>query len=83
MTGAGRFVAVVSQIRPVLRGRLLTVLPVGDGLPFAEHARGDREGGMDERDVDLAILVGAPPDERQGGDKTSTVAEVLARGSVG
>jgi hypothetical protein len=37
--GYGRF--------ELLRGWLLLVLPVGDGLPFAEHARGDGEGGVD------------------------------------
>ena len=35
-------------------GRLLAV------LPFAEHARGDRERGVDERDLDLPVTVGSP-----------------------
>ena len=38
----------------VLVGWLLAV------LPFAEHARGDRERGVDERDLDLPVTVGSP-----------------------
>jgi len=39
-------------------GRLLVDLPVGDGLPFADHIRGDREGGVDERDLDVPVTLG-------------------------
>jgi hypothetical protein len=34
-----------------VRGWLLVVLPVGDGL--SENARGNCEGGVDERDLDV------------------------------
>ena len=37
---------------------------------------------MDERDLDLAVPLGAPLDERQGGEDSFSVGEVLARGSV-
>ena len=36
------------------------VLPVGYGLPFAEHASSDRESGVDERDLNVAVPVGVP-----------------------
>jgi hypothetical protein len=52
-------------------------------LPFARQARGDREGGVDERDLDVAVRLGAPLDERQRGQDPFSVGEVLARGSVG
>ena len=54
------------------------VLPVGDGLPFAGQARGDGEGGVDERDLDVPVMVGAPLDERQSGQDPFGVGEVLA-----
>ena len=40
-------------------GRLLAV------LPFAEHARGDRERGADERDLDVPVTVGSPLTSRR------------------
>jgi hypothetical protein len=46
-----------------------------------EHARGDRERGVDERDLDIAVTVGSPLDERQGGEDPFGVGEVLTRGS--
>jgi hypothetical protein len=35
-------------------------------LPFAEQTRGDRERGVDERDLDVAVTISSPLDERQG-----------------
>jgi hypothetical protein len=64
------------------RSVILMVLPVGYGLPFAEHASSDRESGVDERDLDVAILLRAPLDERQGGQDPFGVGEVLARRRV-
>ena len=61
----------------VLVGWLLAV------LPFAEHARGDRERGVDERDLDLPVTVGSPLDERQGDHDPLGVVEGLARGGAG
>jgi hypothetical protein len=63
-------------------GRLLVGLPIEDGLPFAGQPRGDRERGVDECDLDVAVSVGAPLDEGQGGGEDPFgVGEVLSRGA--
>jgi hypothetical protein len=47
------------DLQAVLLGRLLMGFPIGDGLPFAEHARRDRQRGMDERDLDMPVPLDA------------------------
>ena len=46
--------------------------PSCDGVPFAglDDAGGDAQNSMDERDLDVAVTVGAPLDERQGGQRS-------------
>src|SRR6478672_5148351 len=48
-------------------------------MPVAEQRGGDTERRMDERDLDVAVTVGSPLDERQGGQDPFGVCEVLAR----
>ena len=43
--------------------------------------RGDRQRGVDERDLDVAVTVGSPLDERQRGPDPFGVGEVVARGA--
>ena len=73
----------VAQLRPVQRGRLLAGFLVGTGRPFAEHAGCDRQRGVNERDLNVAVPFGAALDERQGGEDPFGVSEVLSRGLGG
>ena len=57
LSGAGRL-CVDAALGLVLVGWLLAV------RPFAEHADGDRERGVDEPDLDVPVTVGSPLDER-------------------
>ncbi len=61
------------RLRSVLRSALVVLV---------SEARGDSERGVDERDLDVAIPLGSPLDERQGGEDPFGVGEVFARGSV-
>jgi hypothetical protein len=56
-----------------VRGWLLVVLVVGGGR--AEHARGNCEGGVAERDLDVVVTVGASLDDRQAPRILSASAE--------
>ena len=40
--------------------------------------RRDSQRGVDERDLDVPVAIGAPLDERQGGQDPFGVGEVLA-----
>jgi len=50
---------------------------------LVDEDRRDRQRGVDERDLDAAIPLGGPPDERQGGQDPFGVCEVLARPALG
>jgi hypothetical protein len=63
-------------------GRLWLVLPSALVVLIGED-RCDRRCGVDERDLDVAIPLGAPPDKRQRGQDPFGVGEVLARCSAG
>ena len=54
------------------------------GVPFAgvDDAGGDAQNSMDERDLNVAVPVGASLDERQSGQDPFGVGEVLARRRV-
>ena len=54
-------------------------------FPFAgvDAASGDGQNSMDERDLDLAVPLGAPLDERQGGQGPFGVGEVLSPAAMG
>jgi hypothetical protein len=43
--------------------------------PGIDDAGGDRQDSMDERDLDVAVTVGAPLDEWQGGQERSASAK--------
>jgi hypothetical protein len=64
--------ASARAVRPLARGL---------GLPVAEQRRGDAEGGVNERDLDVAVTVGSSLDERRGGQDPFGVGEMLSRGS--
>ena len=55
--------------------RLAAGFPVGDGLPFAEPTPQRPGGGVDERDLDVAIPLGVALDERQSGEERSASAK--------
>jgi len=48
-----------------------------------DAASGDGQNSMDERDLDLAVPLGAPLDERQGGQGPFCVGEVLSPAAMG
>ena len=52
-----------------------------ESFRFRGEARGDGERGVDERDLHVAIPLGLPLDERQGGEDPFGVGEVLSRGA--
>ena len=66
----------------LLLGLLVLVGWLLAALPFVqiEHARGDCEHRMDERDLDVPVPLTAL-DERQGGQGPFGVGEVLSRGA--
>ena len=52
-----------------------------NSLRVRGEARGDGQRRVDERDLDVPIPLGAPLDERQGGEDPFGVGEVLSCGA--